>query len=117
MSNTINVWDGTEWKPLAVALPVPAVTSIAVSSNITMSAGIEYFVNTSAARTLTLPASPNLGDKITIYDASNSAGTNNITINSNSGKINGTVQDAIIDVDGGVNTLVYTGSTYGWRFL
>ena len=117
MSNTINVWDGTEWKPLAVALPVPDVTSIAVSSNITMTAGIEYFVNTATARTLTLPASPSLGDKVTIYDASNSAGTNNITIDSNSGKINGTVQDAIIDIDGGVHTLVYTGSTYGWRFL
>ena len=117
MSNTINVWDGTEWKTLATALPVPETTSTAVSTNITMVAGTEYFVNTSSARTLTLPASPSLGDKVTIYDASNSAGTNNITIDSNSGKINGTVQDAIIDVNGAVHTLVYTGSTYGWRFL
>ena len=117
MSNTINVWDGTEWKTLATALPVPETTSVAVSSNLTMVAGTEYFVDTSAARTLTLPAIPNLGDKITIYDASNLAGTNNITINSNSGKINGTVQNAIMDVNGVVNTLVYTGSTYGWRFL
>ena len=117
MANTINVWDGTEWKTLATALPVPETTSVAVSSNITMVKGTEYFVNTSAARTLTLPASPSLGDKVTIYDASNLAGTNNITINSNSGKINGTIQDAIIDINGGVNTLVYTGSTYGWRFI
>ena len=117
MSNTINVWDGTEWKTLATALPVPETSSIAVSSNITMVAGTEYFVDTAAARTLTLPATPDLGDKVTIYDASNSAATNNITIDSNSGKINGTVQDAIIDIDGGVNTLVYTGSTNGWRFL
>lgn len=117
MANTINVWDGTEWKTLATALPVPETTSTAVSTNITMIAGTEYFVNTSAARTLTLPASPSLGDKVTIYDASNLAGTNNITINSNSGKINGTIQNAIIDINGGVNTLVYTGSTYGWRFL
>jgi len=117
MNNTINVWDGTEWKTLATALPVPAITAVSVSSNITMVAGVEYFVTTTSARTLTLPASPSLGDKVTIYDASNSAATNNITINSNSGKINGTVQDAIIDVNGGVNTLVYTGSSYGWRFI
>lgn len=117
MSNTINVWDGSEWKTLATALPVPETTSTAVSTDITMIAGTEYFVDTSAARTLTLPASPDLGDKVTIYDAANSAGTNNITIDSNSGKINGTVQDAIMDINGGVNTLVYTGSTYGWRFL
>jgi len=117
MANTINVWDGTEWKTLATALPVPETIAQAVSSNITMVAGSEYFVNTSAARTLTLPASPSLGDKVTIYDASNSAGTNNITIDSNDGKINGTVQDAIMDVNGAVHTLVYTGSSYGWRFL
>lgn len=117
MSNTINVWDGTEWKTLATALPVPETSAVAVSSNITMVAGTEYFVDTAAARTLTLPATPDLGDKVTIYDASNSAATNNITIDSNSGKINGTVQDAIMDIDGGVNTLVYTGSSYGWRFL
>ena len=89
----------------------------AVSSDITMTAGYRYFVNTSAARTLTLPASPSLGDEITIFDASGTASTNNITINSNSGKINGTVQDAIIDIDAGFNILVYTGSTYGWRFI
>lgn len=117
MANTINVWDGSEWKTLATALPVPETTAVAVSSNITLSAGVEYFVNTSSARTLTLPASPDLGDKVTIYDASNLAGTNNITINSNSGKINGTVQNAVMDVNGGVNILTYTGSTYGWRFL
>lgn len=117
MSNTINVWDGTEWRTLATALPVPETSSVAVSSNTTMIASTEYFVDTSTAITLTLPATPNLGDKVTIYDAADSAGTNNITIDSNSGKINGTVQDAIIDIDGGVNTLVYTGSTYGWRFI
>jgi len=117
MANTINVWDGTEWKTLATALPAVPTTSVAVSSNITMEAGKEYFVNTSAARTLTLPGSPILGDKVTIYDALNSAATNNITIDSNDGKINGTVQDAIMDVNGAVHTLVYTGSSYGWRFL
>jgi hypothetical protein len=86
-----------------------------VSSNINLLSGYRYFVNTTAARTLTLPASPLLGDEIQVFDASGTAATNNVTINSNSGKINGSVQDAVLDVNGGVMAFIYTGSTYGWR--
>ena len=85
------------------------------SSNITLVAGRRYFVDTSAARTLTLPASPTLGQEIIVIDATGTAGTNNITINSNSGKINGTVQNATIDLDGAAASFIYTGATYGWR--
>jgi hypothetical protein len=96
--------------------PIPTgLTSSTASSNITLSSNYKYFVDTTAVRTLTLPASPVLGDEIQIFDASNSAGTNNVTINSNSGKINGSVQNAIIDVNGAAVSFVYTGSTYGWR--
>ena len=88
--------------------------STAVSSNISVAANNKYFVNTSAARTLTLPASPTLGDEIQLFDATGTAGTNNITVNSNSGKINGSVQDLTIDVNGAALLLIYTGSDYGW---
>jgi len=91
------------------------LSSSAVSSNITLAAANKYFVDTTSARTLTLPASPSLGDEIYLFDASGTAGTNNITINSNSGKINGTIQNLIIDVDGAAASLIYTGATYGWR--
>ena len=90
--------------------------NLAISSNTTLVAGYRYFVNTSAARTLTLPASPSVGADIAIFDASGSAATNNITVNSNSGKINGSVQDLILDANGAAVVLTYTGSTYGWRF-
>ena len=90
--------------------------NVAISSNTTLAAGYRYFVDTTAARTLTLPASPSLGQEIQIFDASGSAGTYNITVNSNSGKINGSVQDLILDANGAVAILTYTGSTYGWRF-
>jgi hypothetical protein len=92
-----------------------AVTSSSISSNITLVAGTRYLVNTSAARTLTLPASPSAGDEIQILDATGTAGTYNITVASNSLKINGSVQDATLDVDGVAAVLIYTGSTYGWR--
>lgn len=81
-----------------------------------MAANNNYFVDTTAARTLTLPASPTLGDTIVIYDATGTAATNNITIARNGSNINGVADNAIIDVNQASSTLVYTGSTLGWRF-
>jgi VCBS repeat-containing protein len=95
---------------------VTGPASSAVSSNITMAANNNYFVNTSAARTLTLPASPSLGDTIAIYDASGTAATNNITIARNGSNINGVADNAIIDVDQAGSVFIYTGATVGWRF-
>jgi len=95
---------------------VTGPTSSAVSTNITMAANNNYFVDTTAARTLTLPASPTLGDTIVIYDATGTAATNNITIARNGSNINGVADNAIIDVNQASSTLVYTGSTLGWRF-
>jgi hypothetical protein len=91
-----------------------AITNSAISSNITLSAGVRYFVDTSAARTLTLPLSPTQGDEIQIIDASGTAATNKITVNRNSGKINGIADNLLIDLNGAAATLIYTGSTWGW---
>jgi hypothetical protein len=132
MAKTVKIWNGTDWVDLGVkaALPPDYIDTTAlnsalasykqevnltVSSNITLVAGRRYFVDTTAARTLTLPASPTLGQEIVVVDASGTAGTYNITINSNSGKINGTIQNLTIDVDGAGASLIYTGSAYGWR--
>ena len=92
-----------------------AVTNSSINSNVTLTAGVRYFVDTTAARTLTLPASPSIGDEIQIFDASGTAGTNNITVLRNSLKINGIADDALLDANGAAVSLVYTGATYGWR--
>ena len=85
------------------------------ANNSTLSVG-RYFVPSSIDPfTLTLPASPELGDEIQIFDSGNYAGTQNITINRNGNKINGVADNALLDVNGVVATFVYTGSTYGWR--
>ena len=97
------------------AAGTPAVTNSSINSNITLVAGTRYFVDTTSARSLTLPASPSVGDEIQIVDASNAAGTNNITVLRNSLKINGQSDDATIDISGGAALFLYTGSTYGWR--
>jgi hypothetical protein len=95
--------DGASWVP------------VEVSSNINITNGNRYFVNTSAARTLTLPASPVLNDEIQILDASGTASTYNITVDRNANKINGGTGNLIIDMNGAWVTLLYTGATYGWK--
>jgi hypothetical protein len=99
-----------------ISAPAFKSAGTAVSSNITLVSGYKYFVDTASARTLTLPASPSLGDEIQIFDATGTAFTNNVTLSRNGNKINGISDDGIIDINGASATLTYTGSTYGWRF-
>lgn len=88
--------------------------AVAVTSNISALVGRRYAVDTTAARTITLPASPAVGDEVQIMDATGTAATNNITILRNGNKITGLLDDAIIDTNGGMLKFIYTGSTYGW---
>jgi hypothetical protein len=89
--------------------------SVAVNSNITALSGRRYAVDTTAARTITLPAAPGVGDEVQIMDATGTAATNNITVLRNGNKINGLLEDAIIDIDMDMASFVYSGSTVGWR--
>ncbi len=107
--------DGTDatWSTVVGSfVPMP---SSSLNTNTTLSSNNKYYVNTSAARTLTLPASPTLGDEIYVYDASGTAGTYNITLARNSNLINGNAGNFILDVNGSAISLSYTGSTYGWK--
>jgi len=132
MAKRIKIWSGTDWQDVGVsaALPTDYVTAsylsasllsykqevnLAISANTTLVAGRRYFVDTTAARTLTLPASPTLGQEIVIIDSTSTAGTYNITLARNGNKINGLTEDAIIDVNSAAAVLIYTGSTIGWR--
>jgi len=87
----------------------------AVSSNITLAAFNAYMVDTTAARTLTLPSSPTIGNEIHVFDATGSAATNNITISNNGSNIDGQSTTLTIDVAYAGVTLIYVGATYGWR--
>lgn len=105
---------GTTYSPTDLSSLVTTWSNTNVSSNITLAKNNHYFVDTTSARTLTLPASPSTGDELYIYDASNNALTNNITVQPNSSKIQGSVQNLIIDSNAAAAYLIYTGSTYGW---
>ena len=113
-ANKVLATDGTNTTWVTPTSSYTPMTSTAVSSNITLSSNNKYFVDTTAARTLTLPSSPSLGDEVYIFDASNTALTNNITVLPNGNKIQGSVQSLIIDSNSAVVYLAYTGSSYGW---
>ena len=105
---------GTTYAPTDLSSVVTIFANTEVSSNVTLAKNTNYFVNTSAVRTLTLPASPSVGDELYIFDASNNALTNNITVLPNSNKVQGSVQNLIIDSNAATVALTYTGSSYGW---
>jgi hypothetical protein len=101
--------DGADGADGSSMLPVE------ITANTNIVAGSRYFVSSSSALTLTLPASPALNDEIQIVDASGNSSTYNITVARNANKINGGNDNLIIDTNGGWYTLLYTGSTYGWK--
>ena len=85
------------------------------TSGFTAVSGNGYFCNTtSAAFTVTLPASPSAGDIVGIKDYANTADTNNITIGRNSSNIQGEASDFIISTEGRSVLLVYVDATKGW---
>jgi hypothetical protein len=86
-----------------------------ISANTTLVAKKRYYVTSASALTLTLPASPTLNDEIHIVDASGNASTYNITVARNSRLINGLAVNLIIDTPGAWISLIFTGTTYGWR--
>ena len=85
------------------------------TSNYTASAGEGVFMNTtSSALTLTLPASPSIGDEVSFVDYAGTFDTNNLTIARNSSKIHGATEDLTVATERAANTLVFTDSTQGW---
>ena len=85
------------------------------TGDFTAAAGQGVFCDTSsAAFTLTLPASPSIGDEVAFKDYAKTFDTNNLTIARNSSKIEGATNDLTVDVEGAGNTLVFTDSTQGW---
>ena len=111
-ANKLLASDGTNTSWVAQTVGFP---SSSISSNVTLASNNKYFVDTSTARTLTLPSSPSVGDEVYIFDASGTAGAYNITVNRNSNYINGSSSNLIIDINGGGASFTYTGGSYGWK--
>ena len=112
-ANSVDTYTQAETNALLAANT--SVAPLSISANTTLVAKKRYFVTSASALTLTLPASPALNDEIQILDASGNSSTYNITVARNANKINGGENNLIIDTNGGWYTLLYTGSTYGWK--
>ncbi len=85
------------------------------TTGFTAVAGEGYFINTtSGAITMTLPASPTIGDEVSFIDYAGTFDTNALTVGRNSENISGSAADLTVATERAANTLVYTDGTQGW---
>lgn len=76
-----------------------------------------YFVVPGEGITLTLPESPVLGDEIVITDIAGTAFNTPFSVARNGSLIQGIAEDLIFNVSNQTVRLVFSNSTYGWRFI
>jgi len=87
------------------------------TSAYTAVAGDKIFVDTnSGAVTITLPASPSVGDQVNFVDSRYTFDTNALTVGRNSSKIANTSADLVVNTEGAAFGLVYSGSNVGWTY-
>jgi hypothetical protein len=86
------------------------------TTGFTATSGVGYFCDTtSAAFTVTLPATPSAGNVVAISDYNGTAATNNITVGRNSSNINGAAEDFIIAKSNSSIQFIYVDATVGWQ--
>lgn len=94
---------------------------ITPSANYTAVSGDQVLVDTSgsgigAPVTITLPASPSVGNEVTLIDSGNNLASNNLTVARNGSNINGSASDLTVSANLSAFTLVYVNSTLGWIY-
>ena len=90
-------------------------SSIVTAATLTAESGKGYWLDTSSnAITVTLPASPAVGDQIILTDYARNWATNAVTINQNSKKFQGGTDNPVYDTNGQSVDIVYSGTTKGW---
>ena len=110
--------DGTNWYDIftLAGLGEAWIEKATGDSPYTASDGDNIFVDTSGGVvTITLPASPSIGNQVKIIDSHGTAATNNITVGRNGEKIQGATSDLTISTNNAGISLVYYDSDNGWR--
>ena len=90
----------------------------AVSAAETVQAGAQLLVNTNGGGvTVTLPASPSLGDMVTFVDQGYDFNSNALVVGRNSSNIANAASDLTVNTQGAAFSLVYSGdATTGWTY-
>jgi hypothetical protein len=70
----------------------------------------------SSSVTVTLPASPVIGNEVTFIDSGNNLSSNNLTIARNGSNILGAASNLVVSANGSAFTLVYVNATRGWVY-
>ena len=91
------------------------------SANYTAVNGDQVLVDTSGggigtAVTITLPASPAVGNEVHFIDSGNNLASNNLTIARNGSNILGSASNLTVSTNGSAFTLVYVNATRGWIY-
>jgi uncharacterized coiled-coil protein SlyX len=94
---------------------LPSTWKVITDSTYTIANKDRLLVIPSAGQTITLPITPSVGANVQIVDAAGTSATTNFTVLRNGTTINGAAEDLVFNVNGGNVTMVYSGSTYGWR--
>jgi cytoskeletal protein CcmA (bactofilin family) len=73
--------------------------------------------STSGTFTLTLPATPAVNNRVRIADLAGTWAATPVTLSRNGNKIMGLSEDYSLNVKNASVDLIYSGATYGWRFV
>lgn len=93
---------------------VPSAWSVK-TANYTAVNGDRLLITPAAGLVITLPLNPGVGYQVQVVDMAGTSATTNFTLARNGSLIQGASSDLIFNVNGYALTLVYSGSTYGWR--
>ena len=84
----------------------------------TIQAGAKLFIDTTGgAFTVTLPASPAVGDEVHFIDSRFNFDSAALTVGRNSSKIANASSDLVVNTEGAGFGLVYSGSNVGWTYM
>ena len=108
----LEYYDGTTW-----VQPGKLTTVLLLPISTLLLANVYFVDTTGGQRENLLSASPNIGDEITFFDVAKTFDSNNLVVNRNGRPIRVTPSNLTVSTEGAAFSLVYSGSTYGWRIF